>query len=90
MASSEESFKLAIIMLLSAVGLAIFIWRRYGSVWKTLLGRLGPYWPRFIAIASVATLGLWILFWVLVGPEQRAELKRTFEETAPWVLRDAP
>jgi hypothetical protein len=37
-----------------------------------------------------ATLALWMLFWVLVGPERRPELKRVFEESAPWVFRDNP
>jgi hypothetical protein len=53
-----------------------------------------PHWPRFIAFASIttlaATLALWMLFWVLVGPERRPELKRVFEESAPWVFRDNP
>ncbi len=84
MASSEESLKLAIVMLLSAVGLAIVILRRYGSVWRTILNRLGRYWPRFVAYASAATLALWMLYWVFVGPEQRAELKRFFQDSAPW------
>jgi hypothetical protein len=84
MASPEESLKFAIVLLLSAVALAIVIWRRYGSVWRTILGRLGRHWPRFIAGASIATLALWILFWTFVGPEQRAELKRTFQQSSPW------
>ena len=88
MASSEESLKLAVVMLLSAVALAIVILRRYGSVWRTILDRLGPHWPRFIAYASIATLAVWILFWAFVGPEKRVELKRDFQESAPWVVRE--
>ena len=88
MNSGEDSLKMAIVLLLSAAGLAIFIWRRYGSVWRNILDRLGPRWHRFIAITSIATLTLWIVFWALVGPEQRADLKRIFQESAPWVVRD--
>jgi hypothetical protein len=43
-----------------------------------------------LAATLAATLALWMLFWVLVGPERRPELKRVFEESAPWVFRDNP
>lgn len=88
MASSEETLKLAIVMLLSAVGLAVYILRRYGSVWRAILNRLGPHWPRFIIYASIATLSVWMLFWAFVGPEQRADYKRVFQESSPWALRE--
>ena len=84
MASSEESLKFAIVMLLSAIALAIFILRRYGPVWRGIRTRMGPRWPRFIAGASIATLALWVAFWTLIGPEQRADLKRVFQESSPW------
>ncbi len=88
MNSGEDSLKLAIVLLLSAAGLAIFIWRRHGSVWRKIIDRLGPRWPQFMAFASIATLTLWMVFWALVGPEQRADLKRIFQESAPWVVRE--
>lgn len=87
MDTAEASLKLAIVVVLSAVFAAIFIQRRFGPIWPKLMARMGPRWPRFIKIGSVATLALWVLFWVLVGPEQRAELRQFFEESAPWVVR---
>lgn len=87
MDSPEASLKLAIVVVLSAVFGAIFIQRRYGPVWPKILARLGPRWPRIIKIGSIATLALWVLFWILVSPEQRADLRRFFEESAPWVVR---
>ena len=84
MATSEETLKFTIVLLLSAVGLAIFIVRRYGSVWRTLLARLGDRWPRFITLVSIATLVVWMTYWTLIGPEQRAELKRLFQDSSPW------
>ncbi|MDA1326504.1 MAG: hypothetical protein O3C34_17395 [Proteobacteria bacterium] len=86
MDSSEESLKFALVMLLSAVALAVVILRRYGSVWRTILNRLGRHWPRFIACASIATMVLWMMYWAFVGREQRAELQRIFQESAPWGL----
>lgn len=83
----DSSLKLAVIVVLSAVGLAIFILRRYGSVWKKLTGRLGRNWPRIIQIVSISTLALWAMYWIMTGPEQREELKRYFQESAPWVIR---
>jgi len=36
-----------------------------------------------------AKLPLSMLFWAFVGPEQRAELKHTFDESTPWVVRES-
>lgn len=87
MDAAEASLKLAVVIVLSAVLAAIFILRRYGPIWPKLLARMGPRWPRIIKIGSVATLALWVLFWILVSPEQRAELRQFFEDSAPWVVR---
>jgi hypothetical protein len=37
----------------------------------------------------MAILVVWMLFWVFIGPEQRAELKRVFQESTPWVVRES-
>ena len=87
METPEESLEWAIIIILSAVFLAVFFRRRYGPVWPRLRQRLGPRWTLLVKIFQVATLALWILFWVLVSPEQRGELQQYFEENSPWVAR---
>ena len=87
MDASEASLKLAVVIVLTAVIGAIFIQRRYGPVWPKILNRMGSRWPRIIKIGSMATLALWVLFWILVSPEQRDELRQFFEESAPWVVR---
>ena len=87
METSEESLKWAVAVLLSAAVVGVILRLRYGSVWRKLVLRLGPRWPLFIKIASVATLALWILVWVMVSPERRNELRQHYQETAPWVVR---
>jgi len=87
METPEESLEWAIIIILSAVFLAVFFRRRYGPVWPRIRQRLGPRWPMFIKIGSMATLALWILLWVLAGPERSGELRMFYEQTAPWVAR---
>ncbi len=87
MESPEESLKLAVVIVLSAVFLGVVVLRRYGPVWRKLVSRLGPRWPLLIKIASMATLALWVLFWVLVSPERRDELQQFYHESAPWVVR---
>lgn len=71
-----------------AVVLAIFVRARYGLVGKQLFDRLGPWWPRIIKYGSLATLILWLVIWITVSPERRAELKKHYEDTAPWIVRD--
>jgi len=88
MASSEDSLKLAIVMLLSAIALTVVILRRYGSVWRAILHRLGRSWPRLVICASIATLTGWMLFWAFVGEEKRTELNRVFQESSPWAIHE--
>lgn len=88
METPEIDPKFLIVVLLSAVFLAILIRRRYGPVGKHLIEWMGPYWPMIIKIGSIATLLLWIIIWVTVSPERRAELQRHYEDNAPWIVRD--
>ena len=83
MVTLEDTLKLAAVLILSAV----FLRRRYGPVWPRIRQRLGPRWTVFVKIASVATLALWILLWVLASPEQRAKPIQFFEENPPWISR---
>jgi hypothetical protein len=87
METPEESLKWAVVIILLAVFVGVVVRLRYGSVWRKLVIRLGPRWPLFIKIASMATLAVWILVWVLVSPERRGELRQYYQETAPWVVR---
>jgi hypothetical protein len=76
------------IALSLAIVLAIFVRARYGPVGRKLIERLGPWWPRIIKYGSLATLVLWLIIWITVSPERRAELNKHYEDNAPWVLRD--
>ncbi len=87
METPESGLKFLVVVLLSAIFLAIFIKRRYGAVGKQLIGRMGPRWPLIIKVGSIATLVLWLIFWVAVSPERRAELQQFNEDNAPWVPR---
>lgn len=88
MESPAASLKFLVVVVLSAIFLAYFIKRRYGPVGRKLIDRLGPHWPMAIKIGSIATLILWMIYWVAVSPERRAELERFYRENAPWVLHD--
>lgn len=87
METPEASLKFLVVVLLSAVFLAIFVKRRYGAVGRKLMERMGPRWPLIVKIGSIATLVLWLVFWVAVSPERRAELRQFYEDNAPWVAR---
>ena len=84
MEKPEYDLTVLIVVLLSAVFLAIFIRRRYGPVGKRLFDRLDRRWPLIIKIGSIATLVLWLVFWVSVSPERRAELRQYYEDNIPW------
>ena len=87
METPESGLKFLVIVILSAIFLAIFVKRRYGSVGRKLIERLGPRWPLILKVGSIATLVLWLIFWVAVSPERRAELQQFYEDNAPWVPR---
>ena len=74
---------LAVIVGFVLVGLAIR--RRYGSVWKTVVDRLGPRWPQAIRVGALLTVAAWLLVWLLIDAERRAELQRFYEQNAPWM-----
>ncbi len=84
METPEASLKFAVVVVLTAVFLAVIVQRRYGPVWPKMRQWLGPRWTLFIKIIPLATLALWVLFFVLVGPEQREDLQRFFAENSPW------
>jgi hypothetical protein len=88
MEAPETDLIFPVVVLLSAVVLAIIIRVRYGPVGKKLIERLGPWWPRIIKVGSVLTLILWLIIWVTVSPERRAELREHYDDNAPWVVRD--
>ena len=88
METPEPGLNVLVVVLLSAVFLAIFIRRRYGPVSKQLIKWMGPYWPLIIKIGSIATLVLWLVIWLSVSPERRAELRQHYDDNAPWVVRD--
>lgn len=87
MESPESSLKFMVVVVLSAIFLAIFIRRRYGAVGRKLIERIGPRWPRILKIGSIVTLVLWLVIWVLISPERRNELQKLYDENAPWVVR---
>lgn len=87
METPESGLKFLVVILLSAVFLAIYIKRRYGPVGKQLIERMGPRWTLIIKIGSIATLVLWLIFWIVVSPDRRAELQQFYEDNAPWVVR---
>ena len=88
METPEYDLKFLAAVLVSAVIMAIFIRRRYGPVGKKLIEWMGPYWPLIIKIGSIATLVLWLVIWLSVSPERRAELRQHYDDNAPWVVRD--
>ncbi len=88
METSESGLSFVVVLLVSAVVLAIIIRRRYGLVGKKLIERMGPWWPRIIKIGSIATMVLWLIIWITVSPERRAELNKHYQDNAPWILRD--
>lgn len=88
MEAPETDPKVLVVVLLAAVFLAIIVRRRYGPVGKQLIERMGPWWPLIIKVGSIATLVLWLVIWVSVSPERRAELNKHYEDNAPWILRD--
>ena len=89
METPEPDLTFLVVALLSAVVLAIFIRRRYGPVGKQLFEWMGPWWPLIIKVGSVATLVLWIVVWISVSPERRAELRKHYDDNAPWVVRES-
>ncbi|MDH5557501.1 MAG: hypothetical protein OEZ03_09125 [Alphaproteobacteria bacterium] len=88
METSETGLLYPAIFMSVAVVLAIFVRARYGLVGKKLFERIGPWWPTVIKIGSVATLLLWLIIWISVSPERRAELNKHYQDNAPWVIRD--
>jgi len=88
METPEPGQTFLVVALLSAVVLAILIRRRYGPVGKKLIEWMGPSWTLFIKIGSVVTLVLWLVVWVTVSPERRAELQKHYDDNAPWVVRE--
>jgi uncharacterized integral membrane protein len=87
METPESGLKFLIVVFLSAILLAVFIKRRYGPVGKKLIEWMGSRWTLIIKIGSIATLVLWLIFWVAVSPERRAELKKFYDENTPWAVR---
>jgi len=83
----ETGLKFLTVVFMSAILLAVFIKRRYGPVGKKLIEWMGPRWTHIIKVGSIATLVLWLIFWVAVSPEHRAELKKFYEENTPWAVR---
>lgn len=88
METPEYDLKFLAAILVSALIVTILIRRRYGPVGKKMIEWMGPYWPLIVKVGSIATLVLWIVIWITVSPERRAELKRHYEDNAPWVVRD--
>ncbi|MBE9552613.1 MAG: hypothetical protein IMF05_04020 [Proteobacteria bacterium] len=88
METSESGLNFLVVTLVSVVVLAIIVRRRYGLVGKRFIERLGPWWPRIIKIGSIATMVLWLIIWITVSPERRAELNKHYQDNAPWVVRD--
>lgn len=88
METSESGLSFVVVLLVSAVVLAIIIRRRYGPVGKQLIERMGPWWPLIIKVGSIATMVLWLIIWITVSPERRAELNKHYQDNAPWILRD--
>lgn len=88
METPEPGLNFLVVALLSAIFLAIIIRRRYGPVGKLLIERMGPRWPLIVKVGSIATLVLWLIVWVSVSPERRAELRQHYDDNAPWVVRD--
>lgn len=88
METSESGLSFVVVLLVSAIVLAIIIRRRYGPVGKQLIERMGPWWPLIIKVGSIATMVLWLIIWITVSPERRAELNKHYQDNAPWILRD--
>jgi hypothetical protein len=88
METSETGLLYPAIFMSVAVVLAIFVRARYGPVGRKLIERIGPWWPKVIKIGSVVTLLLWLIIWISVSPERRAELNKHYQDNAPWVIRD--
>lgn len=88
METSESGLSFVVVLLVSAIVLAIVIRRRYGPVGKQLIERMGPWWPLIIKVGSIATMVLWLIIWITVSPERRAELNKHYQDNAPWILRD--
>ena len=75
----------AVIVGFVLVGLAVR--RQFGSVWGAMVGRLGPRWAQAIRAGSLLTVAVWLLVWLLIDAERRAELQRFYEQNAPWMAR---
>lgn len=88
METSESGLNFLVVALVSVVVLAIIVRRRYGLVGKKLIERMGPWWPLIIKVGSIVTMVLWLIIWITVSPERRAELNKHYEDNAPWILRD--
>jgi hypothetical protein len=88
METSESGLNFLVVVLVSVVVLAIIVRRRYGLVGKKLIERMGPWWPWIIKVGSIVTMVLWLIIWITVSPERRAELNKHYEDNAPWILRD--
>jgi hypothetical protein len=88
METPESGLNFLVVALVSVVVLAIIVRRRYGLLGKKLIEQMGPWWPLIIKVGSVATMVLWLIIWITVSPERRAELNKHYEDNAPWVVRD--
>lgn len=88
METSESGLNFLVVALVSVVVLAIIVRRRYGLVGKKLIERMGPWWPLIIKVGSIVTMVLWLIIWITVSPERRAELNKHYQDNAPWILRD--
>ena len=88
METSESGLKILGAVLLLAFSVAILIRRRYGRVGEKLIERMGSSWTLIVKVGSIATLVFWLVFWVTVSPERRAELQQYFEENIPWAVYD--
>ena len=88
METSDSGLSFVVVLLVSAIVVAMIIRRRYGPVGKQLIERMGPWWPWIIKVGSIATMVLWLIVWITVSPERRAELNKHYQDNAPWVVRD--
>lgn len=90
METSESGLKILAAVLLLAFSVAILIRRRYGRVGEKLIERMGSTWTLIVKVGSIGTLVFWLVFWVTVSPERRAELRQYFDENTPWAVYDGP
>ena len=81
---TATNWTLITVVLLLMLGIK-FRWR-YGSMREMITNRLGPRWAQFIKIGALLSVVFWLLLWLLVSPERRAELQQFYEQTAPWVI----